>query len=50
MAAVLAELLLGGVNGTGVMDLLAFRWSGSRDSRVIPRSFMCVLRGNIHLA
>lgn len=29
MAVALAELLLGGLNEAGVMDLLAFRWSGS---------------------
>ena len=52
MAVALAELLLGGVNEAGVMDLLAFRWSGSvpgcGDSGVILGSFVCVLRVNIN--
>lgn len=29
MAVALTELLLGELNEAGVMDLLAFRWSGS---------------------
>lgn len=50
MAVALAELLLGGVNEAGAMDLLAFRWSGSvpgcGGSGVILGSFVCVLRVN----
>lgn len=50
MAVALAELLLGGVNEAGAMDLLAFRWSGSvpgcGGSRVILGRFVCVLRVN----
>lgn len=52
MAVALSELLLGRVREAGVMDLLAFRWSGSvprcGGSGVILGSFVFVLRVSIN--